>query len=107
MTNKQAVENWEAGHPVFKARYLMSIAETISWRDKDTKSRLSAPVLRHTVLMSTGAVTVNEDLPEDAKPEAYVSPFKDGERVLVNVRSYLATKGQIAIRGSLEKITAA
>jgi len=54
-----------AGNPVVVVEFRSSKAEKITWRDKETKKSLSAPVVRHTVECGEVSVGVGERVDEN------------------------------------------
>lgn len=101
-TQAQAVEAFLKGAMIMVLEYRGMKAETITYRDKQTKQAAEFHSLRHTCLTDTGAVVWQERTPVDFKPEKYVSPYKKGDSVLVTVTSMQTNNGVTVISGSGE-----
>lgn len=85
------------------ADYLMSVASRVDYKNKATGKPDSFDKLTHTVLVATGAATVDEDTRNipNFSAAAYKSPFKQGDRVAVLVDSKSSLKGVVTFRGKL------
>jgi len=86
--------------------YLMTRAETISYKSKTDGKAASFDKLTHTILTSEGAVSVDEDtrklLAFDSK--TYKSPYVKGGKVVILVESKISVRGVVTIRGHLEQV---
>lgn len=91
----------DAGEIVFKGTYHAARVETINWRDAKTGQRMTAQVLRHTLLVGPDAVSVGERVPDGADLSGYQSPFKSGQRVLCLVRTVTLQRGVRQVEGTL------
>jgi len=108
MKKADLLKKIEARETVVFADYLMSVAAKVDYKNKTTGKPDSFDKLTHTVLVATGAATVDEDtrsLPgfDAAK---YVSPFKQGDRVAILADSKSSLKGVVTFRGKLVNVEA-
>ena len=104
-TVAECQELWLKGAFCALGEYRSSKAEMISWRDKASGRPMSAPMLRHTVEFGEQSVAVSERVPDNTKLEDIKVPFIKGERVFLVVSEYTTTKGLVACRGTLDKVS--
>lgn len=93
-----------AGEVIFTGTYHAARVEQIQWRDAKTGQRMSATVLRHTVLVGPDAISVGERVAEGADMSTYKSPFASGQRVMCSVRSLTLTRGVKQVEGGLKAV---
>lgn len=86
------------------AEYRSSCAETIKYQDKKTGRMAEMAMLRHNIEVGDVAVAINERTTDDFKADAYKSPFKKGQKVLVCLQSMETDKGLVRARGTLHAI---
>jgi len=99
-----AIKVWQSGSPVLLVEYRNSQAETIKWRDKETRRMMEAPSLRHSVETADSAIVVNERPAETMDVNKYVAPFRKGQKVLLHVQSLTTERGIVSARGILQPI---
>lgn len=104
MTEKEFVEQVQAGGLLVLGEYRMSKSEMIAWRDKQTGRPMTAPVLRHTVEFGDMAVAVSERLPDSVTKleDVPAIPFRKGQRVVLHLDELTRSLGMVAARGRLE-----
>lgn len=94
-----------AGQRILVGEFRMSKCETIRWRDQESQSRKEAIVIRHTLEVADGVISVSEFPPDTLKvPEDYKSPFQKGDKVVCQFTNFLITKGNMEARGLLSKL---
>jgi len=111
MKQKEAIKRFMDGQPVLMVEYRGYKAETITWRDKDTKQSVSAPILRHNVegVSENGSAVpygVSKRVEDNFVVSSYVSPFKRGEKVVLVFTAMMTERGNITFSGDLHKLEA-
>lgn len=103
MKKAEIIAKLEARETIQLADYLMSVASKVEYKNKTTGKPDSFDKLVHTVLVASGAATVDEDTRSipNFSAATYKSPFKQGDRVAVIVDSKSSVKGVVAFRGKL------
>jgi len=101
----QAIEQWQQGARLLFGEYRSSKAETINYRDKETRQMTQLKMLRHVVEVGSDSVMVGERVPDNFNPAEYKSPFTRGQKVVVHIDSLLIEKGVPTCRGRVEQIT--
>lgn len=111
MNKSAAISAFLGGRVLVCGIYMSGKGETISWRDSKTKVAMSAPNIRHTVLVNGNAMTVSERPPEVQAgqpawvPESYVSPFAQMTPVVVEVSEMEMNRGVYIARGTIAALT--
>lgn len=108
MKKAELYQKIEARETVQLADYLMSVASRVDYKNKATGKPESFDKLTHTVLVSTGAATVDEDTRNipNFSASTYKSPHKQGDRVAIIVDSKSSLKGVVTFRGKLLSVEA-
>jgi len=102
MTKAEAVKQWENGVLCVPVIYVGGIAETIRWRDEGTGKALTAPVVKHSIIIGTDVAIVAERVPDDYKVESFKPFCPKMTACLLTVDSKTVTRGVVQIRGRLE-----
>jgi hypothetical protein len=105
ITMDDAIGLFKKGHQVVVVEYRNSVAETITWRDKESQKAMSAPILRHNVETETGPMVVDERQGEGFRPEDYKAPFKKGQRCLLHFNDMETQRGVLRARGVLQPLS--
>lgn len=106
LSEKDAIALFLAGKPVAMGEYRSSEAETIQYRDRETGRAASFPQLRHIVELGNKSVVVSERVGDGFNSAEYKSPFRKGQRVVVEITSLEVQRGMISVRGMLLPISA-
>jgi len=106
---KQVIERFLAGAFIVMAEYRGFKVESMSWRDKKTGGRVSAPIAIHAVEVGDVQLKVTEWLPDDTPKDASGQPqvaskHKKGERVVVKLDSLEVQSGMHQARGSIHPV---
>jgi len=104
ISRKEAFELWLKGSQILIVEYRNSVAETISWRDRETNKMLSAAILRHNVETDSGPLIINERMGEGFDPKSYASPFTKGKRYVCHFTEMATARGVTTGRGTLQTL---
>jgi len=108
MKKVELFQKIEARETVQFADFLMSVATKVDYKNKTTGKPDSFDKLTHTVLVSTGAATVDEDTRaiKDFSAATFKPSFKQGDKVAILVESKSSLKGVVTFRGKLVSVEA-
>jgi len=105
MKREEMARRWESGEIIIPVSYVGSVAEVIRWRDKTTGKAQEAPVLKHMVIAGSGAIVVNERVPDTFDVVKYQSRHLKGAQVALHMTELSNMRGVLMARGTLEPLT--
>jgi len=106
MTKAQATQAWLGGQLILPCTYVGSTAENISWRDKSNGKAMTAPVLKHNIILGRRVALVNERVAENFDVNSYKETMPPMSQCILTIESMEVTKGVPSFRGKLEPLTA-
>jgi len=104
MNAVQLQEQVMAGGVYCVGTYLSGRADTISIRDKTTRERRSAVVVRETIITDTEPVIISTWLPDGKTAEGWKPGFKKGQRIVVKVLGMESANGIPVLKGIPEPL---
>jgi len=108
---KEVVERFLSGAFIVVAEYRGFKPEIMSWRDKKTGARTSAPIAVHAVEVGDIQLKVTQWLPDDTPKDAEGRPIvfakhRKGERVVIKLESLEVQSGMYQARGEIHAVEA-
>lgn len=105
MTKIEVATAISEGKKIHVVEFRNHTAETITWRDKETRKSLSGAILSFACEAGNSAFVVSERTAENWNPATYVCPYKKGDKVALLYTSCQVASGKTTYYGRLEPIT--
>jgi len=106
MKQAELIATLNAGAIVCVGLYWAGRLDKMSFRDKQSGNRRDGYVVRETILTDKDPIAVTRFLRDDEKPEAWKPSADKNERVVVRVTGMEMERGNIILKGAIEKLTA-
>lgn len=101
MNDSEAMEAVKRGQAVMLCEYRGFSGDVMTWNDKTTGRRKTAPIAVHRLETETESLSITEFLEEDADVDEMEAPFKKGEKCWLLVEALKNEKGTLTARGQL------
>jgi len=108
MKQSQLVNAVESGKLLVVGSVVFFKKDVVPYRDKQTGKPATFNKIEYSVVTARGVWFVQPDTRKikDFDMNTFANPFKNGQRVVVEVESMITEKGQVTVSGNIEPLEA-